>query len=345
MTTSEGLLTMARGRKLHLLPLVLAVGVAASSTVLASSDRSAIAAAPSPSGNLSVMTYNVHGLPWPIASGRSAALAAIGQRLRELRSRGAAPRVAVIQEAFTSQAKAIAYTSGYRYVSFGTGESASFRSGLPQGGSDALGVDRIWSKGEGLGKWEDSGLMILSDYPIVRVRRMAYSTDACAGWDCLAAKGAMLAELAVPGGNVEIATTHMNSRHASGVSDDRSNRAWLVQASELAHFIAANRHAALPLVLSGDLNVGSDLVRQLGLADMVAALDTRACDGLRGLRASGFALDRDASYALNHARDWQLALGGKTTRLAPSAAWVPFGSDAGAPLSDHFGYAIRYRRS
>ena len=336
---------MARVRKLHLLPLVLAAGAAASSTVSATSDRSAIAASPPLSGNLSVMTYNVHGLPWPIASGRPEALAAIGRRLRQLHSRGTAPRVAVIQEAFTSQAKAIAYTSGYRYVAFGPGESANARSRLPQDGSDALGADRLWSRGEGLGKWEDSGLMILSDYPIVRVRRMAYSADACAGWDCLAAKGAMLAELVVPGGNVEIATTHMNSRHASGVSDDRSNRAWLLQASELAEFVAANRDAALPVVLSGDLNVGSDIVRQLGLADMVAALDNRACDGLRELRATGFALDRDASYALNHAKDWELAFGGRTVRLAPSAAWVPFGSDAGAPLSDHFGYAIRYRHS
>lgn len=335
---------MARVRKLHLLALVLAAGAAASSTVSATSDRSAIAASPPLSGNLSVMTYNVHGLPWPIASGRPEALAAIGRRLRELHSRGAAPRVAVIQEAFTSQAKAIAYTSGYRYVAFGPGESANTRSRLPQDGSDALGAGRIWWRGEGVGKWEDSGLMILSDYPIVRVRRMAYSADACAGFDCLAAKGAMLAELVVPGGNVEIGTTHMNSRHASGVSDDRSNHAWLVQASELEQFIAARRNSALPLMLSGDLNVGSDIVRQLGLADMIAAMDSRACDGLRELRASGFALGRDATFALDHAKDWELAVGGKSGRLTPSAAWVPFGSDADAPLSDHFGYAVSYRR-
>lgn len=334
---------MAGVHRLHLLPLVLAVAATGGSTVSATSDRAVITPGLGPSTNLSIMTYNVHGLPWPIASGRSEALASIGRRLRALHFRGTAPHVAVIQEAFTSQAKAIAYTSGYRYVVFGPRESADTRSRLPQDGSDGPGADRLWSRGEGLGKWEDSGLMILSDYPIVRVRRMAYSADACAGWDCLAAKGAMLAELVIPEGNVEIATTHMNSRHASGVSDDRSNRAWILQASELAEFVTENRDAALPLVLSGDLNVGSDLIRQLGLADMVAALDNRACDGLRELRATGFGLDRDASYALNHARDWELAFGGRTARLAPSAAWVPFGSEAGAPLSDHFGYAIRYR--
>ena len=335
---------MARVRKLLLLALVLGVEAAGSSATPTTFDRPVITTGPAPSGNLSLMTYNVHGLPWPIASGRPEALAAIGRRLRELHSRGAAPRVAVIQEAFTSEAKAIAHASGYRYVAFGPGESANTRSRLPQDGSDALGADRLWSRGEGLGKWEDSGLMILSDYPIVRVRRMAYSADACAGFDCLAAKGAMLAELVVPGGNVEIATTHMNSRHASGVSDDRSNRAWLVQASELQKFIAARRNSALPLMLSGDLNVGSDIVRQLGLADIIAAMDSRACDGLRELRASGFALGRDATFALDHAKDWELAVGGKGGRLTPRAAWVPFGSDAGAPLSDHFGYAVSYRR-
>ncbi|QGN55816.1 endonuclease/exonuclease/phosphatase family protein [Novosphingobium sp. Gsoil 351] len=301
-------------------------------------------ALPSASGDLSVLTYNVHGLPWFVAGDRSAALAAIGKRLRDLHEVGTAPRVAVVQEAFTPDAKAIAATSGYRYAAFGSGEHEREAAALPRGtAARSLEAGESWMKGEGVGKWEDSGLMILSDYPIVRVRRMAYSADACAGFDCLAAKGAMIAELEIPGGNVEVATTHMNSRHASGVSDDRANRAWLVQADELRDFIATRRNSALPLVLSGDLNVGRDIVRQLGLADLAAALDGHASDGLRALRADGAVLDHDATRALDHAKDWELAIGGNGTRLAPSGAWVPFGSDGGTPLSDHFGYAIRYR--
>lgn len=335
---------MVHFRNLSVLPFVFGIGIAGSAAVPATFAVASTVVAAAPSSGLSVMTYNVHGLPWPIASGRSAALAQIGHRLRELHSRGTAPSVAVFQEAFTLEAKAIARTSGYRYVVFGPENAASTPPTRPSGASsETLGEGGAWWKGEGVGKWEGSGLMILSDYPIVRVRRMAYSADACAGFDCLAAKGAMLAELVVPGGNVEIATTHMNSRHASGTTDDRSNRAWLVQAWELGRFIGKRRDPALPLVLSGDLNVGSDLVRQLGLSDMVSGLDRRASDGLRSLRASGVVLDRDATHALDHAKDWELAFGGNGVRLAPKVAWVPFGSTSGAPLSDHFGYAIEFK--
>ena len=41
--------------------------------------------APSADDPLSVMTYNVRGLPWPIAWGRADALAQIGDRLAALR--------------------------------------------------------------------------------------------------------------------------------------------------------------------------------------------------------------------------------------------------------------------
>ena len=296
------------------------------------------------SNDISVMTYNVHGLPWPIATGRPKALAEIARHLRVLHTQGIAPRVALLQEAFTSDAQAIARTSGYRYAAFGPGDDGATTAPLPVGITPAsLRAGATWWKGEGLGKWTGSGLAILSDYPIVRVRRMAFSTDACAGYDCLAAKGAMLVELALPDGDhIEIATSHLNSRHASGVSDERANRAWLVQSAELRDFIARHRNPALPLVLGGDFNVGGDLVRQLGFADMAQSLDRNAADGLRALAARGAVFDDDTAHALDHGKDWELILTGAEMTLTPSRAWVPFGSQAGPPLSDHFGYAIGY---
>lgn len=294
--------------------------------------------------DFSVMTYNIHGMPWPIADDRSADLIAIGARMRQLHWLGKAPRVALIQEAFTAKAKAIAHASGYRYAAFGPGDDGSVAVALPPGVSDAtLRSDASWAKGEGVGKWEDGGLMILSDYPIVRVRRMAYSADACAGYDCLAAKGAILAELALPDGRrVEIVNTHLNSRHASGVSTDRANRAWLVQVGELREFIGKHRNRALPLIVGGDLNVGHDLVRQLGLADMTAGLDRNGIDALHTLHDHGVAMGTDANGTLAHGKDWELVLGGTGSSLKPRAAWVPFGSRHGAPLSDHLGYAVSY---
>lgn len=297
-----------------------------------------------PGTELEVLTYNVHGLPWPVVSPRSAQLAAIGERLAALHRIGRAPQVAVLQEAFTADARAIARASGYRYAAYGPGDDGAFAAPLPQGAPPAA-LDRgaHWWKGEGVGKWEGSGLILLSDYPIQTVRRLTYSTQACAGYDCLAAKGAMLARLRLPDGRaVDIATTHLNSRHASGVADERSNRAWLVQTEELRAFIAAHRDPAVPLVLGGDFNVGHDLVRELGMADMAGRLDRRASDGLRDLVQAGFALPRDATVALAHAKDWQLTLNAPAVHLSPVSAWVPFGPTAHANLSDHYGYVVRY---
>lgn len=293
---------------------------------------------------LQVLTYNVHGLPWPVVSSRSAQLAAIGQRLAALHRVGRAPQVAVLQEAFTADARAIARASGYRYAAYGPGDDGAFAAPLPPGAQPtALDRGAHWWKGEGVGKWEDSGLILLSDYPIQNIRRMTYSSQACAGYDCLAAKGAMLARLRLPNGKaVDVATTHLNSRKASGVEFDRANRAWLVQTEELRAFIAAHRDPSVPLVLGGDFNVGHDLVRELGMADLAGSLGRSTGDGLRDLARAGIALPHDAAVELAHAKDWQLTLNASAVLLAPQSAWVPFGAAPGGSLSDHYGYVVRY---
>ncbi|WP_173204296.1 hypothetical protein [Sphingopyxis sp. BSNA05] len=58
-------------------------------------------------GQISVMSYNIKGLPWPIAAGRSAALGKIGERLAKLRAMGTAPTIVVLQEGFIDAAAAI----------------------------------------------------------------------------------------------------------------------------------------------------------------------------------------------------------------------------------------------
>lgn len=67
---------------------------------------------PKPQGDLTVMTYNVKGLPWPVAWGRAAMLDAIGKRLARLRAHGRQPTVVVLQEAFTEDARRIADAAG-----------------------------------------------------------------------------------------------------------------------------------------------------------------------------------------------------------------------------------------
>lgn len=293
---------------------------------------------------IEILTYNVHGLPWPIVDPRSSQLRAIGRRLAELHREGRAPQVAVIQEAFTVDAKALADTAGYRYAVIGPGITGSPAPILPFAEERSLLRGARWSRGEDMGKWEGSGLMLLSDYPVVRVRRFSFASDACAGFDCLAAKGALLATLQLPGGGrFEVATAHLNSRRASGVDDGRSDRAWLIEAAELRDFIAQGRDPAVPLVLAGDFNVGRVPARQRGIETLVEQLDRDAADGLRSLASNGNLRAPDAVTALRRAKDWEISLAGQSQALSPATVSVPFGSDGGAPLSDHFGYAIGYR--
>ena len=74
------------------------------------------AAQPAPAAQLSVLSYNVHGLPWPLTTGRPKALRAIRDRLTAMRAKGDQPHLVLLQEAFSGDAKAIARTTGYKYV-------------------------------------------------------------------------------------------------------------------------------------------------------------------------------------------------------------------------------------
>jgi hypothetical protein len=54
--------------------------------------------------SISVLTYNIKGLPWPLAGNRESAFVAIEQRLADLRANAAQPHIIVLQEAFTDRA-------------------------------------------------------------------------------------------------------------------------------------------------------------------------------------------------------------------------------------------------
>ena len=291
-----------------------------------------------PDNMLSVMTYNVHGLPWPVAQDRDDALVQIGARLAQMRQAGRAPDVVVLQEAFTDEAKAIARRSGYRHVIFGN--DAPSAGGLVQ-------ADAIWWRGEGVGATLDSGLVILSDRPLAAVHRQAFAARDCAGYDCLAAKGVLVARVTMADGQqVDVATAHLNSRTASGVGHDRSRAAWLRQLGTLATVVRRRQASGAPLILTGDFNVGKDEGRRRGFRAAWSGTTRHVAghDGLRWLGGQGGQLSPDLRYALERGRDWSLSFNGRATRITPVSATAIFGrngEDGG--LSDHVGYAITYR--
>jgi endonuclease/exonuclease/phosphatase family metal-dependent hydrolase len=304
------------------------------------------AATPAPfDGSLSVLTYNVHGLPWPFARGRPAAFRQIAERLAELRAQGKAPQVVVMQEAFTRAAARIGREAGYRYVA--DGPNARQHGAQPDGPAGAAFLAHAhWNRGETEGPLLDSGLVILSDYPIVATDTVAYPRDACAGYDCLANKGAVLARIAVPGLTtpVDIVTTHLNCRERTGVKVTRADQAYSRELATLTAFVARAHDPGLPLIVAGDFNVGKSASRNAMIAAATADLGARPA--LAEMVAEDQPLSTDALFAWRKNKDLQLAVSSPAVGITVEAIATPFGHDAGgAMLSDHVGYVARYRLS
>lgn len=293
-----------------------------------------------PDSDLTVLTYNVKGMPYVVAGDRSMALRAIGDRLARLRSAGRQPGVVVLQEAFIAEARAIGSRAGYPYQIAGPCCRAP-------GAAPAAG--RNWLRGETAGALVDSGLVLLSDYPVETIERATFPEGACAGYDCLAAKGVLLVTVNVPGkGRVAIATTHLNSNKASGVPEGEATAAYSRQTQFLGQWLARHHDRAVPLILAGDMNRGR---RPARIASLQRALD--AVPALRGeALASRLATESvrgsvaDASWIVRHGRDIQYMFDGSARRIEARHAEILFGTEPdGTLLSDHMGYAIGYRIS
>lgn len=296
--------------------------------------------------SLTVMSYNVEGLPAPARFGRAAALARIGQDLRQLRSERRQPNVILLQEAFAAPARQIAQEAGYRYVASGPSEGDINSDPVPSGAT-AFVAAASHLRGEGDGKWADSGLRIFSDYPIVRIARLAFPEWDCAGFDCLANKGALIAWIAIPGEAEPVAfvDTHLNSRAASGVAKSRADMAYAYQVSALRKFIGDQVRDRSTAFLGGDFNSGKAAFR---IAELKPELLTGARNSLLDALADRHAIPQaeqgDSQAILQRAKDWLYYRGGSHSPIALTGFEVPFGRDpGGSSLSDHLGYEAHYR--
>jgi endonuclease/exonuclease/phosphatase family metal-dependent hydrolase len=205
---------------------------------------------------ISVLTYNVEGLPWPVRKGRAPRLREIGRQLAAMRAAGTAPDIVLLQEAFSGPAALIGKSAGY--PNFVRGPTRGMkRPPTSEEAERALVGNRRKGKGEGLRQFMPSGLYILSDFPIVVAERQPFRARECAGFDCLSNKGLLYARIAVPGvpDPLEIFNTHLNSRGSTGVSEQRSLLAHQLQIDESSRFIEGRRDPGFPLVFGGDFNM------------------------------------------------------------------------------------------
>ncbi|MBO9723469.1 MAG: endonuclease/exonuclease/phosphatase family protein [Novosphingobium sp.] len=331
-------------------PILVVSAVAIFSVITApqaSQSRGPNGPEPEFTGQLSVMTYNVHGLPWPLAWGRKGAFGAIAEQLAQLRREGRQPHVIALQEAFTQDAKALGEVAGYHYAAEGPASDA-INAAQPDAGARAFHAESSWLRGETQGKALGSGLQIFSDYPIVRVRKLAFPDFACAGYDCLANKGALMVCIKPPGQSdcVEVVTTHLNSRRASGASSERSLGAYRLQVRYLSDFIRQQHDPKRALIVVGDFNVGKVADRRDALWQHAQAdwgVDGRVNDALGEAVRLGKPLSHDAILSRRKAKDWQFYGSGSSSRLELVGIETPFGRKPdGTMLSDHVGYTAAF---
>jgi len=97
----------------------------------------------------------------------------------------------------------------------------------------------------------DSGLIILSRYPISNVRSHLYSEES--NWDWFVTKGVLQCDITIPlAGSTKtmtFATTHMQA-----YEDSLAQHARKIQTNELINFINTNPHAS-DFLLIGDINM------------------------------------------------------------------------------------------
>ena len=299
-----------------------------------------------PDRTVTLLSYNVEGLPWPVRTGRSVALETMIRQLQLLRHGGVQPGLVALQEAFVPEAKAIGHAAGYRYMALGPGVYAV----AEQGGSArdrAFMANRNLLFGEHAGKKVDSGLAIFSDFPILAVRRLVYSV--CASFDCLSNKGALAVRVAVPGisAPLTVINAHLNSGTASGATRDHSNYAYFRQIDVLRAFILSVAASGQPILVAGDLNVGRrddrlDYFNRIilgGSSGMMAAeLSCRQIMPCKQGNLVGIA------ESIRRRKDWLLYRLSASLVFRPTTLDAPFGraSDGTMP-SDHVGISATSR--
>lgn len=291
--------------------------------------------------DLTVLTYNVEGLPWPVRSGRAKKLRAIGRQLAQLRAQGRAPDVVLLQEGFIKDTAELIALSGYPYVAKGPDKQQRDGNVL---GKDRLRFRRIKypQRGEGMGKWRGSGLYILSEHPIVAQTSHAYRF--CAGLDCLANKGVMTVGVQAPGAPtvIEVANTHMNAKGAARVPRRRTQTAHHLQADELKRFLLNSRTSGAPLIVGGDFNVKHSAVRyDYVLGDYPFVVTSQYCKLNPGACEAKMSFDGDAPWL--DTQDLLGAADGAGVTVRPVQVEALFDGLEGPVLSDHDAYQVRFR--
>lgn len=184
-----------------------------------------IVAFESQASELRILTWNVFMLPSPIKSSK--------QKMRT---------ESIVQELVARQDQ-------YDVMVFQEVFSGRFRKQLTNALAAAHPHSYHMGKGSRILHPFGPGLLLLSKYPFEIKDKVYYKQ--CSGADCLAAKGAFLAEVSLPAQkHVQIIVTHLQ---AGQKPKKRKIRA--TQVEQLRAFMQENKRAHVPQILAGDLNI------------------------------------------------------------------------------------------
>ena len=313
-----------------------------------------------------VMIYNVCGLPWPIACGKTSrqtdanderipiacrrgkALKKIGDTLGEMRKLGVEPDIVMLQEAFISTSEQVAIRGGYSNLAFGPGPKDKADDYSDRASQEFIDA-RKWGKGEKSGKKQSSGLLIASNFPIAETFKKPFYQWECAGFDCLANKGVIMARIEIPGvpDALEVVTSHYNSKGASGVSLDRSLEAHQLQMEATGEFLDEVSNYDLPGIWGGDLNMRHSEERITYFVERFGKnLNEVSSYCVENQELCEVATDWETDKPWFESQDLQGWVSGKRVSIEPIRVEVAFNEPVDGLLpSDHNALVVIYRLS
>jgi endonuclease/exonuclease/phosphatase family metal-dependent hydrolase len=292
---------------------------------------------------VSVLTYNVAALPWPVRSGTARAMARI-KRAMAMQFADERPDFLLLQETFVPSASRIPRDLGYRNVVQGPARRLRPTLEMDPASPEFVKGGRR-SRGERLGRLVDSGLMLATDHAIVDIVVEPFGRDSCAGFDCLANKGMMLATIHLPElpEPLFVLNTHLQSREYSGVPDGRSLYAHRRQVREMEAFLKRHWRGRGPLIYGGDFNARASPDRfHFKYERLPGELAHRFCRENPDRCHVQLSWDSDEPWM--DTQDLQGFADGPQVSIEPVAIAAMFDAPVdGKMLSDHDGLLVTYR--
>ncbi|MES2964407.1 MAG: endonuclease/exonuclease/phosphatase family protein [Bdellovibrionota bacterium] len=278
---------------------------------------------------LRILSYNVKGLPG-IAGGyrNGERFEEIGRELRAMKIAGQAPQIVLMQEAFVKATNEIREFSGYEHTYKGPKASDP-----DEDGKSTL-------------KLFNSGIVTLSDYPIVAAAKVAFGKGKCGTWDCFANKGVQLSMIEIPElpFHLPVMNTHLQATRER--NEDR-----IKQMGVIKRFMSRFLGPVQPLIFAGDFNTRPNsssydwFAKNMGLYNIgeICMKEITRC-----VVAEGTPVDRlnviDQHYAISGVAGDRGGSDAKyAVRIEPSRVEKTFTKLVkGKPLSDHLGYQVDY---